>query len=56
VLPAKVTGIVDATDLETTPQYAGYGHVTRARKIPDRPAGIGTRQEILATYRLAAHG
>jgi hypothetical protein len=33
VLAAKVTGIVDATDLETTAQYEGCGHVTRTRKI-----------------------
>jgi hypothetical protein len=36
VLAAKVTGIVDATDLETTPQYAGCGQVTRRRKITDK--------------------
>ena len=36
VFAAKVTGIVDATDLETTPQYAGCGHVTRKRKITDK--------------------
>ena len=36
VLAAKVTGIVDATDLETTAQYEGCGHVTRKRKITDR--------------------
>src|SRR5262245_31273315 len=33
VLAAKVTGIVDATDLETTAQYAGGGQVTRQRTI-----------------------
>jgi hypothetical protein len=32
-LAAKVTGIVDATDLETTAQDEGCGHVTRTRKI-----------------------
>jgi hypothetical protein len=36
VLGAKVTGIVDATDLETTAQYEGCGHVTRKRKITDK--------------------
>jgi Transposase DDE domain len=36
VLAAKVTGIVDATDLETTPQYEGGGQVTRKRKITDK--------------------
>jgi hypothetical protein len=36
VLAPKVTGIVDATDLETTAQYEGCGHVTRQRKITDK--------------------
>jgi hypothetical protein len=36
VLAPKVTGIVDATDLETTAQYEGCGHVTRKRKITDK--------------------
>jgi hypothetical protein len=36
VLAAKVTGIVDATDLETTVQYEGCGQVTRKRKITDK--------------------
>jgi Transposase DDE domain len=36
VLAAKLTGIVDATDLETTAQYEGCGQVTRKRKITDK--------------------
>jgi hypothetical protein len=36
VFAAKVTSIVDATDLETTAQYEGCGHVTRKRKITDK--------------------
>jgi Transposase DDE domain len=32
----KVTGIVDATDLETTAQYEGCGQVTRTRKVTDK--------------------
>ena len=36
VLAAKVTGIVDATDWETTAQYEGRGQVTRTRKITDQ--------------------
>ncbi len=32
---AKVTGIVDATDLETTAHSEGCGHVTRTRTITD---------------------
>jgi hypothetical protein len=36
VFGAKVTGIVDATDLETTAAYEGCGQVTRQRKITDK--------------------
>jgi hypothetical protein len=36
VLAAQLTGIVDATDLETTAQYEGCGQVTRKRKITDK--------------------
>ncbi len=36
VLAAKLTGIVDATDLETTEYYEGCGRVTRKRKITDK--------------------
>jgi hypothetical protein len=36
VFAAKVTGIVDATDLETTAQYEGRGQVTRKRKVTDK--------------------
>ena len=36
VFGAKVTGILDATDLETTQQYAGCGQVTRKRKLTDK--------------------
>jgi Transposase DDE domain len=36
VFAAKVTGIVDATDLETTAQYEDCGQVTRKRKITDK--------------------
>jgi hypothetical protein len=35
-LAAKVTGIVDATDLATTAQYEGCGHVTRQRRSTDK--------------------
>ena len=37
---AKVTGIVDGTDLETTAQYEGCGHVTRKRKLTDKPGKV----------------
>jgi Transposase DDE domain len=36
VFAAKVTGIVDATDLESTEHYEGCGQVTRKRKITDK--------------------
>jgi hypothetical protein len=36
VFAAKVTGIVDATDLETRAQYEGCGQVTRKRKVTDK--------------------
>jgi hypothetical protein len=36
VFTAKITGIVDATDLETTAQYEGCGQVTRKRRITDK--------------------
>jgi hypothetical protein len=35
-LAAKITGIIDATDLETTAQYEGCGQVTRTRQITDK--------------------
>jgi hypothetical protein len=35
VLATNITGIVDATDLETTAQHKGCGQVTRQRKMVD---------------------
>jgi hypothetical protein len=43
---AKVTGISDATDLETTARDAGCGPVTRKRQVIDQR---GTRHEIEVT-------
>jgi hypothetical protein len=40
VFGAKVTGIVDATDLETTAAYEGCGQVTRTRKITDKHGNV----------------
>jgi hypothetical protein len=40
VCRAKVTGIVDATDLETTAPYAGCGQVTRTRKVTDKRGNV----------------
>src|SRR5215813_3869696 len=36
IFRAKVTGIVDATDLETTAQYEGCGQATRTRRVTDK--------------------
>lgn len=36
VFGAKVTGIADGTDLETTARYTGCGHVTRKVRIEDK--------------------
>jgi Transposase DDE domain len=36
IFDATVTGIIDATDLETTAAYEGCGQVTRTRKITDK--------------------
>jgi hypothetical protein len=42
VFAATVTGIVDATDLETTAAYEGCGQVTRQRKITDKRGKVHT--------------
>jgi hypothetical protein len=46
IFGAKVTGVIDATDLETTARYEGCGQVTRQRKITDKR---GHRHEIEVT-------
>jgi hypothetical protein len=43
---AKVTGILDATDPETTAQYEGWGQGTRTRQITDKR---GKEHEIAVT-------
>jgi hypothetical protein len=40
ILGAKVTGIIDATDLETTAQYEGCGQVTRKRQVTDKRGNV----------------
>jgi Transposase DDE domain len=40
IFGAKVTGIVDATDLETTAAYEGRGPATRKRKITDKQGRV----------------
>jgi hypothetical protein len=46
VFAAKVTGIADGTDLETTQRYAGCGQVTRKVRIEDK---CGRMHEIEVT-------
>jgi hypothetical protein len=46
IFGAKVTGIIDAMDLETTARYEGCGQVTRKRKVSDKR---GTVHEIEVT-------
>jgi hypothetical protein len=46
VFGKKVTGIVDATDLETTAQYEGCGQATRKHQVTDKH---GTGHEIEVT-------
>jgi hypothetical protein len=46
IFGVQVTGIVDATDLETTAHYEGCGQVTRKRKITDKRGKV---QEIEVT-------
>jgi hypothetical protein len=40
VFGAKVTGIADGTDLETTERYAGCGQVTRTVRIADKQGRV----------------
>jgi hypothetical protein len=46
VFAAKLTGIIDATDLETTAQYKGCGQTTRKRRLTDKRGKV---QEIEVT-------
>jgi hypothetical protein len=40
IFGAKVTGMVDATDLDTTAAYEGRGQATRTRKITDKQGRV----------------
>jgi hypothetical protein len=51
VFAAKVTGIVDATDLESTAAYEGCGQVTRQRRITDQ-RGKDTRSVTVYGWKL----
>jgi hypothetical protein len=48
----KVTGIVDATDLETTAQYEGCGQVTRKRKITDKHGKVHAIEVTVYGFKL----
>jgi hypothetical protein len=52
VLAAKLTGIVAATDLETTAQYAGCGHVTRQRKLTDKRGQVHEIEVTVSGWKL----
>jgi hypothetical protein len=49
---AKVTGIVAATDLETTAQYEGSGPVTRQRRITDKRGKVHEIEVTLYGWQL----
>lgn len=52
VFAAKVTGIVDATDLETTAQYEGGGQVTRKRTITDKRGKVHESEVTVYGFQL----
>jgi DDE family transposase len=52
VWAAKVTGIVDATDLETTAPYEGCGQVTRQRKITDKRGKVHEIEVTVSGWKL----
>jgi hypothetical protein len=49
---AKVRGIVDATDLETTAQYAGCGRATRKRKVTDKHGKVHEMEVTVYGWKL----
>jgi hypothetical protein len=52
VLAPKVTGIVDATALETTAQYEGCGQVTRTRKVTDKRGKVHEIEVTVSGFKL----
>jgi hypothetical protein len=52
VFAAKVTGIVDATDLETTEHYEGCGQVTRKRKLTDKRGKVRELEVTVHGFKL----
>jgi hypothetical protein len=53
VLTAPVTGIVDATDLETTAPYAGCGQLPRQRKITDKRGHVHASEGTVYGWKLS---
>jgi hypothetical protein len=53
VVAAKRTGLVDATDLDTTAQYEGCGHVTRQRPMTDTRGQVHAIEVTLAGWQLS---
>jgi Transposase DDE domain len=52
VFTAKLTGIVDATDLETTARYEGCGQVTRKRNITDKRGKVHAIEVTVYGFKL----
>jgi hypothetical protein len=52
VFAKKVTGIVDATDLETTERYEGCGQATRQRQVTDKRGHVQTIEVTVYGWKL----
>src|SRR5262245_40914985 len=52
VWAVQSTGMVEATDLETTPQYEGCGPVTRQRKITDNRGKVYESEVTVHGFKL----
>jgi hypothetical protein len=52
IFAAKVTGIVDATDLETTAAYEGCGQVTRQRRLTDKRGQVHESAVTVSGWKL----
>ncbi len=54
VFGAKVTGMMDGTDLETTERYSGCGQVTRPVRIEDTRGHVHAIEVTVYGWRLRA--
>jgi hypothetical protein len=52
VFAKEVTGIVDATDLETTERYEGCGQATRQRQVTDKHGHVQTIELTVYGWKL----